>query len=848
MFVFNQTMIRIFGIFILMSMLSLMAIQAWAAAPPVGTMIGTKAVLTYKSADGMTHNIDSNIVQTTIAQVYSVELKQMITPFQITEDVVADIPFSVTNSGNGPDVVTITLPAPDAEFTTAELYLADAAGTVITATAGTTSPLALPGIKSGEQGNFVLRLKLKPGGSLLKGYKIKIKDSNGSEKEELVQMIAVAASPFKVVAGSATSLNEKKESDISFSVTGAATSMRAYFELYVVNKLDITTPLKYDIVNQTIRLDGGIIPSKDMEGTDEKLKKIVAAVPAAKISPLTMKIHIADAKQGDEFLMYVKFSEAEPAGVVQKNASTLYTSDRLLIAYKHEWREPDLSVTANSMKQADKFDVIAEATSGQTLDYTLRLKNNSTFTETYSIESLLATNAIEQVKILDAITAQELSASSGGGLPEIVVDSGDQREFKIQIKLRDGMVSLTAQSVPVQLKALSLLGRLNNAIPIQTLTIAKISKGLLPEMKFSTDDSASDALKALDVAGDLSHGEFYLSVKNPSAPGTLGREYQLNLKQQNATLACASVGCHLSSTGRIVLAGGQTKVFRVRVDMSAITSTFDIDATIVDIVSTAKVKKTIELTRLAALVFSENNYIGTGSPGNDVVVEITVRNRGGDMPSYAYHIAYDKLASPLTTQWPVVFSLIAVSGWSELDWSEKYFFDPMKSQGEEKFLVKISVPKDAVARPQPSLILALREGDGKSGVSKNIKQAVVTLLLTQFNLTVLKEMALNKNCNSTPSDFSKDKEFKVSHGDCLWSRVTFTNPIGAPDALDVIISDRIPKYGQWLNKAEVKTTGGKAPITLSAKDDKNKNVVTDATDLTEGESLTLTYPVKMELQ
>ncbi len=74
---------------------------------PVGTVIGNVATAEYTDANGVTQNAQSNIVETTVAQVFDVNLEAGATKLSPI-GVQVSFPHTVTNTGNGPDSYTLT--------------------------------------------------------------------------------------------------------------------------------------------------------------------------------------------------------------------------------------------------------------------------------------------------------------------------------------------------------------------------------------------------------------------------------------------------------------------------------------------------------------------------------------------------------------------------------------------------------------------------------------------------------------------------------------------------------------------------------------------------------------------
>lgn len=78
-----------------------------AAAPPANAVIGNQATATYTDGTGTSRNVTSNLVQTTVAQIYGHTLTATQTKVAPQGSTVY-FPHVLTNTGNGPDTYTLS--------------------------------------------------------------------------------------------------------------------------------------------------------------------------------------------------------------------------------------------------------------------------------------------------------------------------------------------------------------------------------------------------------------------------------------------------------------------------------------------------------------------------------------------------------------------------------------------------------------------------------------------------------------------------------------------------------------------------------------------------------------------
>jgi len=126
---------------------------------PVGTVIGNVATAEYTDANGVTQNAQSNIVETTVAQVFDVNLEASATKLSPI-GVQVSFPHTVTNTGNGPDSYTLTAVETSAgsgafDFSNIEIY-ADATCDGIPDNAVNLNGAATPVLAPGDTYCFIV--------------------------------------------------------------------------------------------------------------------------------------------------------------------------------------------------------------------------------------------------------------------------------------------------------------------------------------------------------------------------------------------------------------------------------------------------------------------------------------------------------------------------------------------------------------------------------------------------------------------------------------------------------------------------------------------------------------------
>lgn len=110
-------------------LLALCGVSAHAAPPPAGSSISNQASATYSDGSGVSRTVTSNLVQTTVTQVYSLTLVQNGAQ-TATPGSVVYYPHTLTNTGNGNDTFNLAAASTSGTFamTNIEIYADNGSG------------------------------------------------------------------------------------------------------------------------------------------------------------------------------------------------------------------------------------------------------------------------------------------------------------------------------------------------------------------------------------------------------------------------------------------------------------------------------------------------------------------------------------------------------------------------------------------------------------------------------------------------------------------------------------------------------------------------------------------------
>lgn len=850
----NKSWVRALCILLLMIVMAFIARQSNAAIPKAGIPIGTRATITYRDASNVLQKRESDIVLTRIDQVYQVDVVAMRKPAHAKKGENADIPFQVTNVGNGMDDVTLNVNDFPKNIDNVIFFNADAGGvpqvgTGVKSSVGNPVPFTLKGIDpTDDRRYFVLRMPLPKSAQKNEEFnaKLGVKTNGGASKSVIANAITIDGNPFSVVPVGTAKLNGEKKAWVQFRVNGGITSKRGYFELWAVKNSDISTPLTYQ-VGKRASFDGNTLRPDEFDSNDNQLFKIVHEVGANGSYLIKMPITVPDAERGDEIVMFAKYGEADPTGIKPSMGEAgLEKSTGFVIRFDHIEVSPVLEVVNNSrpVPGVKDYTRIEKAVPGETVDYDLVLHNKSTFADTFLIEELTQGKGdlIAAVTPMDS-TGQEAISMGVYGLPETeeIPAKGDLK-FKISVRLRDGRTSKNAQNIQFRIKSVGA----KTADPIaQILTIDKVISGGNPSVELSdtNDMSGSSSKLSLLVTDGQDTKQFYMRIKNPENADIVPHVYQMGFVKKGFTIRSysnQSCGAVVTHTGPV---GEDGQIFCVDADLSGI-SLLESELIVTDPIRATQASATITLVKSADIAFASTSYDSNGAPGGDAALTIRIVNRGGDMDSKGYELWHDSAdTASATTVWPTIFSF------DEKSWESSLLLPEMKSGGSKDVFVKITIPEGVVVNRTWSLTLGLRESGNKK--NKSIATAVVTLALDENGLIVIKEIAIVKslspkspaNCtvSASPGNFAKTTKEKVQDGDCIWYRISVTNPSAAATVRDVTISDPIPQYSSYVD-------GATTNLPEAIPNFNEGKIVTKGIDLASDKSLILTYPVTVNFK
>lgn len=839
---FSRKLSGLPGMLVLLFMFVVYSSAVRAEMPDAQSRIGTQATITFSDDKGE-HTKKSDPVYTVVAQVHQIDVIVMNINTPVVPGENADMAFALTNTGNGVDDITITAESLPANVDSVTVFEADEGGRATSETGqvisvGGSGRFKLALMKRRELRNFVVRMRAPA--ALASGQNLNVKliatpaDVIEAAKSFAGSAVTIGNTPFIVTPGKSVTLDGERRGAVAFIVTPGTDAVDGYFELSLTKRND-SKLLKFKVVDDEVHFDGEIVKKNDTKYNDGHLFfRMIHKVPGNKNSAkvnFNMRIEVPDAVQGDEMLLFVKYSKGKDSTVQPEEGATMAQSNGLLVSWPHAAADFSLDVTGNSVDKASSdFSIVAKATAGSVVDYEVSIENNGSRDDTYVFERLKSEGAL----ILD-VTAMDRNGQDNirvgsSGLPEIgPLAAHGTAVFKVRVRLVEARVAATPQIAKFSIKSMT-----EKAIASkeQELTINTVSVGASATVTFLAEATDTQPIVEYSLPPGQDDARIYAKIINADSAV---HQYQIVSSNDEITLypfvdgVCGSVA--MSATGPV---GNGGKLFCVNADMVE-QSRIDGTVTFTDIVTTADSRATILIVKPGALRFASDSYSAGGTAGLTSNVTVAMINRGGDINKEKYEVWFDTLDSgSKTNTWKLKFSL------DKKDWVEILPLPAMAAGATVPLFIKIEVPPGVSENEKWPLRVGIRELRAES----NISLTTISLSLSGIDLKVVKQVSIQKNVTCTPTsipeDFAASSTHKIAVGDCVWYRITVTN-VSTMTANQMVIRDPLPKHATYSDGMATVEADDKVGAALQGN-----NIVTEPMALAINKKLVLTYPVQVD--
>lgn len=868
------------ALFVLLALLLLVPTGAHAAPPPAGASISNQASATYSDGSGVGRLVTSNLVQTTVTQVYALTLTAPGTQ-SATPGSVVYFPHTLTNTGNGSDNFRLTTSQTTSPaFTNIEIYADNGSGAPtgaaipatqnITVTAGSTFKFivraTVPTTAVAGDSNTITVTATSQGDTSKTASNADLTNVTGNAVIQLGKAVSVASG----APGIAT-----VEYTLTYTNNGnsTATNVRIADQLPLGMTMNATSG-RWSVTGTGVQLSG----NGGSVGTAPNT--LVSTYTAA---TRTFEATIASVAPGQSgwIRITVTVGANVPPGVLTNFATAGYNTGGTPATATSTSNYVDFTVLQTANVTFTGATVTGPAAPGSTVSFTNLLTNTGNGTDTFNVTVGTSTfPAGTQFQLYKSDGTTPLVDTNSDGIPDTgPIANGGTYNVILLATLPPNATAPGA--VTVQKTARSIFDNTKSATATDTLS----------QITPSSADLTNNAAAAAGVPGFgvFANGETLPQVTNNSNPGTTTvftlfanntgpspDTYNFTAGQTGAMGAlptgwsvefragtagsCTTMGATVTNTGTIAANGNA--VFCAVVTVPAGYDAGDVEVYFRMVSPTSGVADVLhDRVRVNAVRLISLTPNGTGQtyPGGSFVYAHTLTNNG--------NVAEGGALSTLTPAVP------ASGGWSstlyidsnndgQLDAADALINGALAGTLAKGASItvfhRVIAPAGAVpGTVYPATITVTTVNGSYTTTVPAPAVATDSTTVIAGNLTLAKVQALDANCDGTAdggaASFGQGN-LNARPGQCVLYKVTVTN-VGAADATSVVVSDATPTY-TTLSTAPAIESGpaGSTIVTpavaLGATGTIKAHIGTGATNLVggtlpAGQSAVITFGVKI---
>ncbi|NML46932.1 DUF11 domain-containing protein [Ramlibacter sp. G-1-2-2] len=861
------------GLFVAMLMLVVGA-PAHAAPPPAGTSISNQASATYSDGSGVGRTVTSNLVQTTVTQVYALTLTQNGAQ-SATPGSIVYYPHTLTNTGNGTDTFNLAASSGTTAFTMSSvlIYADNGSGQI------TGSPITSSGaLASGATFKFIVAATVPATATAPQTNAVTVTATSG-----------VGTSPPSASNTDTTTVTANAVVTLTKSISapsGAPGSGPYTYRLTYTNtgNSDATAV----VINDAIPTGMTYVPASGRWSVTGSSVALSDSGAVSGTSPNTLTstftagaftVNIAKVTAGQSG--WVEFSVnvgAVAPGVISNTGTVQYYNGSATA--NGSSNRVDFTVTQTAGVTLTPPAAVASAAAGSTVSFTNVVTNTGNGTDTFNI-TLAASNTFP--------SGTTFALYKSDGSTPLVDTNGDGT-------IDTGPLAAGA-TYNVILKA-TLPPSATGAGPF---AIAKTATSVRDNTKTSTGTDTLTAITpaAVDLMNDATHGngpgpEAAAVVKNATNPGTV-TTFTLQVKNTGPTADTFDMLASNTTTFPGALPSGWSVVFKADASAGACTTTG------ASLTNTGTINAAATTTVCAVVT------VPAGYPAGDVAVyfrakspssnaadvlydavtvnavrslSLTPNGAGQTYPggSYVYKHTLTNNGNVVEAGTTTVFSTLApVQANNTSGWSSTLYFDSNGNGtldatdtlvtgnlnavlpagglaiGQSVTLFeKVIAPSGATPGSINATTITINTTNGT--YTSTVPAATVATDSTTViagNLTLVKEQQLDATCAGTTTGTWTQGNLSAAPGTCVMYRITVTN-VGAADATGVVISDATPTYTTISTVAATASPGQVTGPALNASGTITAYIGTGANSATPvggtlaaGASATVTFGVKI---
>lgn len=847
---------------------ALLSAQAFAAAPPAGSIIGNQATASYKDIGGNDRTTTSNLVETSILQVAGVDIESNQAKIAAPSSTVY-LPHTITNTGNGNDIYNLVAAqvASDFAFGSIAVY-ADADGDGVP---DNFDPIAVtPTLAAGDSYNIVIAAQVPSGALAGDDSQLTITTTSqhtGSVTDANTDTVTVSGDVAVVPVTKALSVQSGPAgTEVEVTLTYTNNGTRAATDLTLSDLLDN----RYEYVADSGRWS---VSGTGTQLTDDNSAD--AAGIAYEVSGQTVAAVIASVAPGQSGWVRFKarIRAATAPGLVPNKATVEYANGATTVT--DETNISNFTVTQSaSVKLSDDGsttdgdatlnDIVyqAAAAQGATLNFDNVVVNQGngidTFDVTYGSSSFPAGTSFQ----LRGSDGTPLTDSNGNGIPDTgPLAPGATFHVHLRVILPNNAagsgpfnVTKTATSESDPSVKDTVTDRLGSITANEVdLTNDSAGPGAPGAGVQATGEVAAVTTKSVNPGNTTS---FTLFVNNNSA---VLDSYNLAASTDNTfaaltlpagwsvTFRNTATGAVISNTGTIAAGASLQVTAEVAVPAGALPATTSLFFRAMSPTSGALDVKhdAVTVNQITDLSVTPNNTSQVFA-GGQVVYSHTLSNNGNVGVTSAPLANVDSAAL-----WN---SLI----WLDLDGNGAIGTGDVRVDNVDDILAATGQATLAPGAQVPLLVQVFAPSGANNGAANTTtvsvsavgdsdatnNQATDTSIVVSGDVQIIKRQALDALCDGTADGaFTATGRLEAKPGACLIYEVTLRN-LGTQPINTVSISDTTPTFTSHVGSSAVTVPAGN--VTTEPANATAGQVVADFASVASGSSAVLTFRVKID--
>jgi uncharacterized repeat protein (TIGR01451 family) len=849
---------------------------AHAAPPPAGTSISNQASATYSDASGMPRTVTSNLVQTTVTQVYSLTLSapgaQNATPGSVVY-----YPHTLTNTGNGTDTFNLAAVSAATAFTmtSVQIFADNGSGQPTGAAITSSGPVA-----SGSSFKFIVTGTVPATAT--------------SAQSNVVTATATSLGDGTKTASNADTTTVTSNAVVTLTksisvASGAPGSGPFTYKLTYTNtgNSDATALAISDIVPSGMTYVAGsarwsvtgVTGLSDAGGSVGTSPNTLTSTYTSASKTFVATLAKVAAGQSGYITFDVTVGGGTAPGTLNNTATTSYNNGVATVTGFSNTVPFTVTQTANVSLTGATLP--GPAAPGTTVSFTNVVTNTGNGTDTFNI-TFAATNTFPagttfQLYKSDGNTP--LVDTNGDG----TVDTGPLAagtSYNVIVKATLPPSASSTGPFSIDKTATSFLDATKKATATDTLTLITLANvdlantsgatgagiGIGPEAAAQvtkTTNPGTATVITLVVKNTGNSPDTYnmaASTASTFSSVTLPAGWTVDFKADGGAGTCASTGATITNTGNVAANGFVTICAVVTVPAGYTAGTTDLYFRSLSPTSTAvdALHDAVTVNAVRSLSITPNGA-GQTYPGGSYVYTHTLTNNG--------NVAEGGALSTLTP----------TEGNSGAGWTSTFYVDSngngVLDAGDTLISGSLNAALGAGGLPQGGSITVFNKVIAPSGASAgtiNVTTITVNTVNGTYvttapapavatdsttviagNLTLIKLQAPDADCDgNVDATFAYGQgNLNAKPGACVLYQITVTN-VGAADATNVVVSDATPSYTTVSTAAATASPGKITGPALGAAGTITAYIGTGATTpaggtLAAGQSAVITFGVKI---